>query len=136
MTLRNILFIREFFQRNKKYVLDNRIIIFYDEEAESFYYCGTRNNKDGKSNYRSYSGSFAGDRIEEFKTFLIVLFDDLDSTLTTEIHHVSLKADEYKDVDFHYMLQKCVVANEIVAYDMKKETPEDILKYLMLLRTN
>lgn len=136
MTLKNVIYFREFVTNKDKYELDNRVIVFYDEESESFCYCGTRNRDDGKSNYKSYTGMFSADRICEFQTFLILLFDELVSILTTEIHQISLTQQEYKDVDFHYILKKLSVPNEIVAYDMKKETPNDILKYLMVLRTN
>lgn len=136
MVNKNIVYFREYNYVNNEYSLDNQIFVFYDEESENFCYNGTRKHSMGKTNYQSYNGVFSSDRIDEMTHFLKIIFNNFSSSLTTEIHQIQLNHSEYKKVNFDYLSKKITRVNELVAYDMKQETYDSVLHYLMSLRTN
>jgi hypothetical protein len=112
--------------------LDNKIFILYDTEEETFYYYGTRNDKENNK-YVNYTGSYSYHQKKGFVSFLQYVMGNFEEVITSELHYLKIESYEYPDLDFEYIMNKTRTKTLMSAYDLQTETRKSIKRYVNML---
>lgn len=121
---------------------DNRIIILYDDYEEAFFYYGTRRREKNETangmNYISYNGLCKSWDKNNLLEMLKLLFNDLESYVTSELHFIEIEDSEYDELDFDKLREKFTHFNCLYAYDKKHETTNSLTRKIdsMVMKVN
>jgi hypothetical protein len=112
--------------------IDNRLLILYDVEEEGYYYYGTRNDSK-QSSYNDYKGFYPSSKLNSFINFLQYILGNFEEVLTTELHIVNIYSDEYDNLNYNKISEKCNKRTLLSAYDMNMESKYTIDHYVSML---
>jgi len=121
---------------------DTRLIILYDDYEEAFFYYGTRRREQNETpngmNYIHFNGMCKSWDIERFLELLKLLFNNLGSFITSELHFIELEDSEYDDLDFDKIRYKINHFNCLYAYDKQIESSRSLRKKIdtMTMKVN
>lgn len=128
-----VLHIIELNEDNKK---DMQMYILWDIEEQKFFYYGTRNNDSDLIQYNEYSGNYDNYQINNFVSFLDYIMDPK-SDKTTELYDIFIDENEYNELSYFDIKQKCKNLNLLSAYDkVSKLVKNKLLKTLQMLVNN
>ena len=134
MPLFNVFFVKEYVD-TKTPGTDNQIIILYDESDGNYYYYGTR-NRESQNKYITFSGRFHYTKLNDLVQFIDILVDGFISRLTTELHQIYIDSTEYNGLNFNVLKSRLNTSTELAAYDMMKESYDNMYNYLHTLVTH
>uniref|UniRef100_A0A6C0I1Z6 Uncharacterized protein n=1 Tax=viral metagenome TaxID=1070528 RepID=A0A6C0I1Z6_9ZZZZ len=128
-----VLHIIELNEDNKK---DMQMYILWDIEEQKFFYYGTRNNECDLIQYNEYSGNYDNYQINNFVSFLDYIMDPK-SDKTTELYDIFIDENEYNELSYFDIKQKCKNLNLLSAYDkVSKLVKNKLLKTIQMLVNN
>jgi hypothetical protein len=116
---------------------DNRIIILYDDYEEAFFYYGTRRRERNETSrgykYISHNGLVRSWDICRLMILLRLLFNNMDSFISSEMHVIEIDDSEYEDLDFDKVRKRLNEYNCLYAYDKIKETAKSLKRKINTL---
>jgi hypothetical protein len=121
---------------------DNRIIILYDDYEEAFFYYGTRRRERNETSsgykYISHNGLVRSCDICKLMNLLVLLFNNMDSFISSEMHVIEIDDSEYEDLDFDKVRKRLNEYNCLYAYDKIKETTKSLKRKVnsIVIKTN
>lgn len=109
---------------------DNRIIILYDDYEDAFFYYGTRRREKNETSkgykYISHKGMCQAWDRGSLIDLLKLLFNNMDSLITCEMHVLDIDDSEYDTLDFDKLRKKLDEFNCLYAYDKVQETTDSL----------
>lgn len=121
---------------------DNRIIVLYDDYEEAFFYYGTRRRERNETSrgykYINHGGLFRSWDICRLMNLLGLLFNNMDSFISSEMHVIEIDDSEYEDLDFDKVRKRLNEYNCLYAYDKIKETSKSLKTKInsIVIKTN
>lgn len=129
-----VLLIKEHIDESKNN-FDHNIIIIYDSNEDTYYYYGSRNSSFEKNKYKDYNGTFHNTQFSYFMKYLNYLLGKKEElyTLTTELHQLYIKEDEYDYLNFVYLNDQLNNKNTLSAYDYDSVSVTDLEDMLLMI---